>query len=504
MSPWGDPREAEKGRPATSALAPDVCVAGGGIAGLTTAYLLARAGKSVAVLEAQPHTGAGETRFTTAHLASILDDRFAELERVRGIDACRLMHQSHAAAIDLIERITRDEAIDCDFRRVDGYLFSAPKSTVSLDEELAAARRAGVVAERVEKLPLTHFESGPALRFPNQATFHPGKYLAGLRRAVDRLGVQMATDARVTDVTGGEHPSVKTEDGATVTAKAVVLATNTPFTGIAVHSKQAAYTTYAIGLPVPRGSVPDALYWDTADPYHYVRIVRSGSWEGDAGMDLLVVGGGDHKTGQADDPARRWSDLAGWAGERFRGVGSPRFHWSGQVFETPDGLAFIGRDPARTGNVYIVTGDSGMGMTHGSLAGILLTDLITGRESPWADLYSPSRGWVRGLGDVVREDANMAAQFADWVTPGDVGGVDEVGRGQGAVVRRGLMKLAVYRDDDGSVQVHSAVCTHMGCIVHWNAAEGTFDCPCHGSRFSKDGAVSHGPAVKDLADSKET
>jgi Rieske Fe-S protein len=209
---------------------------------------------------------------------------------------------------------------------------------------------------------------------------------------------------------------------------------------------------------------------------------------------VLIVGGEDHKTGQADDADERFSRLEAWTRERFPQVQAFEFRWSGQVMEPVDSLALIGRNPLDSDNVYIATGDSGNGMTHGTIAGMLITDLIAGRANPWADLYDPSRKSLGAISEFARENLNVAAQYADVVTPGDVEDTGQIAPGKGAIVRRGLKKVAVYRDPDGALHERSAVCTHLGCIVRWNSLEKTWDCPCHGSRFQTDGHVVNGPA----------
>jgi Rieske Fe-S protein len=214
--------------------------------------------------------------------------------------------------------------------------------------------------------------------------------------------------------------------------------------------------------------------------------------------DLLIVGGEDHKTGQVDDTKSRHGRLEAWARERFPMMEQVEFTWAGQVMETIDGLAFIGRNPLDKDNFFVVTGDSGMGMTHGTIAGILLTDLILGRENSWTTLYDPSRKTFRAAGTYAERVLNMAAQYTDWVTGGDVSSVNEIAKDCGAVLRSGLTKVAVYRDEKGELHERSAVCPHLGCIIDWNPSEKTWDCPCHGSRFDKLGKVINGPANKDL------
>lgn len=481
-------------QPLAASVRADVCVVGAGIAGLTTAYLLARDGKSVAVIDDGPIAG-GMTQYTTAHLTNAIDDRYTTIERRHGEDGARLAAESHGAAIDRIEEIVRIEGISCDFERLDGYLFLSPDEEVELlDRELEAARRAGVQGvEKLERAPLEGFDSGPCLKFPDQGALHPLKYLAGVAEAFTRRGGQIFTATHADEIRGGTPAQVQVGDHV-ITADAVVVATNTPINDrLQVHTKQAPYMTYVIGALVPRDSIRRALYWDTGDPYHYIRLQET------AEGDVLIVGGEDHKSGQADDTAERLARLEAWTRERFR-IERVAYRWAGQVMETIDGLAFIGENPVGQDNVYLVTGDSGMGMTHGTIAGMLLTDLITGRHNAWATLYDPSRKTLRAAGEFVREALNMAAQYGDWVTAGDVDSREEIPAGSGAVLRHGLSKVAVYRDDDGTFHERSAICPHLGCIVAWNDAEKTWDCPCHGSRFDRFGAVMVGPANEDLGE----
>jgi glycine/D-amino acid oxidase-like deaminating enzyme len=507
-SVWAATAQVPTYAPLTADTSADVCIVGAGIAGLSTAYLLTQVGKSVVVLD-DGAIGHGMTGVTTAHLVNALDDRFFELERLHGERGSRLAAESHTAAIDLIQKIVGDESIDCDFARLPGYLFCAPEHGEELiNRELDAAHRAGLHGvTKAGRAPLA-FDTGPCLRFPNQAQFHPLKYLAGVASAVDPstgsgsprawsrgdgTNGRIFTGTHAKKISGGKNATVETER-ATVRCEHIVVATNTPINDlVAIHTKQAPYMTYVIGAQIPKHAVTTALYWDTGDPYHYVRLHRL-----DAGHDLLIVGGEDHKTGQADDIDERHPRLEKWTRERFPSVGEIVYKWAGQVMEPIDSLAFIGRNPLDSDNVYVVTGDSGNGMTHGTIAGILLTDLITGRDNPWAALYDPSRKTLRSLPQFAKETANMAAQYADWVTGGDVDDVNQIAKDSGAVVRRGALKVAVYRDATGELHERSAVCTHLGCIVQWNSAEKTWDCPCHGSRFDKFGSVINGPANIDL------
>jgi glycine/D-amino acid oxidase-like deaminating enzyme/nitrite reductase/ring-hydroxylating ferredoxin subunit len=483
----------------------NVCIVGAGIAGMTTAYLLARAGQAVVVIDDGP-IGGGETGRTTAHITAALDDRYTEIEKLHGEEGARMAAESHTAAINRIESIASLEDIDCDFERVDGYLFlGGGDDRKLLENELEAAHRAGLTdVELVERAPLDSFDTGPALYFPRQAQFHPLKYLNGLARAIVRDGGQLYSGAHAESIDDGEPAKVTTSDGHVITADNIVVATNSPVNDwVILHTKQAAYRTYVIAARVPRGAIPRGLYWDTRDPYHYVRLQEVDPMLDPARTEeLLIVGGEDHRTGQADDADERFRHLEEWTRQRFPVVRDIDFRWSGQIMEPVDYMGFIGKNPGADRHIFIATGDSGNGITHGTIAGILLTDLIRGRKNPWTKLYDPSRVTLRATGDFIKDNLNVAGQYMDWATSGDFDSYDQIPPGSGAVIRRGINKIAVYRDDDGNIHERSAVCTHLYCIVDWNSGERTWDCPCHGSRFDPFGRVINGPAITPLAEMK--
>ncbi len=478
--------------PLTQDLRAEICVIGGGISGLTTAYLLARAGRRVVLLESQT-VGSGETGRTSAHLSSALDDRFQVLVRLHGANGARMARASHEAAIDLIQHIAREERIDCEFQRVDGYLFLPPNGQLEvLEAELDAAREAGFdEAEWCLQLPIPGFDGGPAIRFPRQAQFHPVDYLQGLARAFIRHGGRICERCPVIDVDPGPPARAVTREGPVVTADHLVCATNTPIVDwLAKHSQQVANRTYVVAMRINEGAVPAGLYWDMEEPYHYVR-----RWG-----ELLLIGGEDHRTGEDEgDSVTRFRNLEAWAQARFP-VNGTATSWSGQILEPVDGLAYIGRHPGRHKHVYMITGDSGHGLTHGTLGGRLIADLIRGSTNPWASLYDPGRRNLRAAGEYIKETIATVRHLADRITPGEVSSATEVPRGTGAVMRRGLAKVAVYRDEAGHLHEHSAICPHLGCVVNWNPVEHTWDCPCHGSRFTPGGQVINGPATKGLAE----
>lgn len=476
----------------------DVCVIGAGIAGLTTAYMLARNGKSVIVIDDGPIAG-GETQRTTAHLSNVVDDRYTQVQRIFGTDKTSLVYQAHTKAIDTIEQIVRDEGIDCDFIRLDGYLFQGEKdkSVKALQKEFEACQKVGFEGIRwLDKLPLEHSKRQPAcIKFPRQAQFHPLRYLTALTRAILRMNGSIYAGTHVTEVKDGSTVIVETDKGFKVLANFVVVATNSPVTDwVKVHTKQAPYRTYAIAAEVPSGSVPLALYWDTENPYHYVRTQPTE----DPSTDLLIVGGEDHRTGEKNDAEVRFTKLEQWAREMFPAMGTVRHRWSGQVYETIDGLAYIGKDPAHGENVFIATGDSGMGMTHGTIAGLLLSDLIVGNPNEWVDVFSPTRKPIAAGLDWVMENANTALQYLHFLQTGEKDAVSQIEAGEGAVIQHQGERVAVYRDTNGSLSECSAICPHLKAIVTWNSCEKTWDCPAHGSRFDAYGQVLNGPANQNL------
>jgi glycine/D-amino acid oxidase-like deaminating enzyme len=404
--------------PLTADAVTQVAVIGAGIAGLSVAYALARDGLAVQVIDTGP-IGGGMTQRTSAHLSNAIDDRFVEIERRNGSEAARVCAQSHTSAIDYIAAAVARERIECGFRWVDGFLFRGENATDDLlRNELAAAHRAGLTnVTWADNVPQSAI-AGPCLRFPRQAQFHPLRYVTGLAEAVERYGGRINCGTTAADVL--EDPrtiAIRTTSGRTVRADSAVIATNSPINDrFAVHTKQAPYLTYVIAGLVPKGSVTQALFWDTEDPYHYVRTEP----DVDEAHDLLIVGGEDHKTGQRHDGSDRLLSLERWARERFSQLKGIAYRWSGQVLEPADGVAFIGRNPGSSNNVYIATGDSGMGLTHGTIAGILISDLIADRTSKWATLYDPSRKMHKAALTFAKENLNVAAQYLeDYAGPGD-------------------------------------------------------------------------------------
>ena len=480
----------------------DILVVGGGIAGLTTAYCLAKEGLKV-ILAEDGFIGSGESGRTTAHLTCALDNRYFDLEKTFNPEIAKLAAQSHSAAIEWIANTVQQNNIDCHFKRVDGYLFTHPSDSIeSLQEEFKATQSAGLLTEMLSSIPsIAADQEKWCLKFPNQAQFHILLYLKGLADAIIQFGGKIYTQTKVANIT----KEGATGNGFKIKANHIVVATNTPVNDwVAMHTVQWPYRSYVIAAKIPKGKIPYALFWDTGDqnsrwiskPYHYVRLEEFNDQ-----YDMLISGGEDHRTGQADDEnikeEDRYTNLEEWTRKYFPAIEKTEFKWSGQVIEPVDALAYIGKNPGDD-NIYIITGHSGNGMTHGTLGGMIIKDIITGNENPWINMYSPSRITLKTTGDYLHEVGNMVAQYADWFTPGDIKQAGELMPGQGAVISSGIKKTALYRDEENILHSHTAVCPHLGAILQWNADEKTFDCPAHGSRFTREGKVINGPASSDL------
>lgn len=473
----------------------DVVIVGAGITGLSAAYFLKQAGQKVCVLE-RDRLGFVDTGSTTAHLTFVTDRRPSELAKTFGDQAATLVLEAGRAAINAIESIVDAEHLDCEFRRVPGFLcapFNNQKNdTKRLERDADVTHRLGFPCQYVERAP---YVNRPGVRFADQAKFHPLKYLNGLADAVDGDGSKVFDRTAVSEVK--DDPLCVIANGKQVRASNVVIATHVPLMGKAgtasaalLQSKIFPYTSYAIGATVPSGTIPEACYWDTSDPYYYLRV------EAGKKQDYVIFGGEDHKTGQVANTEACFDRLAGALG---RLVSSARIDrkWSGQVIETNDGLPYIGEMSGQ----FIATGFSGNGMTFGTVAGLMARDAVLQRDNPWRDLFSPGRKKLRGgTWSYLQENLDFPYYYVrDRLLGVESTTTRGLKAGEGKVLEIGGEKVACSRDEQGTLHKVSPFCTHMGCFVRWNLAEGTWDCPCHGSRFHPDGRVLAGPAEEPLA-----
>lgn len=470
-------------------LSTDVCVVGGGISGVAIAYELSQRGHKVCLVEAY-RLGSGQTSRTTAHLSYQLEEEFSELMKMHSKETIATFIDSHRRAIEIIEETVSSEQIDCDFKRVDGYLFQGTHtSETNLKEEQKAAKDCGLDLTFHEKTPLLD-DPLASLKFSDQAQFHPLKYMKGLLKALKRNGVSVFENTKVSEINSEEQKSlIKTEDGYEIEAKYLVIATDSPINNrLQIHNKQFAYRTYSVAFEVLDKNLPEVLLWDTEDPYHYIRFAQGS----------LIVGAEDHRTGQApsSDP---FENLEKWSREKFSFLGKVISQWSGQIFEPADQIGYIGKNPGKAQNVYVATGYSGLGMTSATIASVLISDLIEDRPNLWASIYDPNRVPLRNAKEYVKENINVALQYRDWFTPSDVTNENEIPEDTGCLVRDGLTKNCIYHESGDHFERSSAVCPHLGGIVHWNDIEKTWDCPAHGSRFNTKGKVIEGPSLNHLA-----
>jgi glycine/D-amino acid oxidase-like deaminating enzyme/nitrite reductase/ring-hydroxylating ferredoxin subunit len=456
---------------------------------------LKSAGKTVALIESR-RIGKGETSKTTAHLTEALDSRYHTLISRFGLEGARLAARGQRTAIERIASFVKELHIECGFLRVPGYLYSENDDGVKeIEQEAEDARKVGLEASLTNNAPLPFFFRR-ALRFDNQAQFHPREYLLALVEGIAGGGSYIFETTHVVDVDEGEPCRVITEQGV-ITAGDVIVAAHVPISNrIFLHSKLAAYRTYVLGVDMsadPSGC-PPGLFWDTADPYHYIRsqVVD--------GLPYLIVGGEDHKVGESDDTSEPFRRLEEYFVKHFgRAVAPTDYRWSGQIIEPADGLPYVGRN-SLSSRVYVATGYAGNGMTQGTLAGMILADQVMGVANEWSDLYDATR--FKPLASAkafISENVDYPKHLVKdrMGTPG-VEALNSIAAGEGKVLTIEGERLAVYRNGHGDLSALSPVCTHLGCLVHWNTTEKSWDCPCHGSRFDPAGKVLNGPAVEAL------
>ncbi|KAJ9656296.1 hypothetical protein H2198_005071 [Neophaeococcomyces mojaviensis] len=493
----------------------DVLVIGSGISGISIAYELVRQGTKVTMIEARDMLS-GETGRTSGHLASDLDDGYTEIAKKHGKDGARLAAESHQWALERVGAISKELGIECEYRTLPGYNFSQfTHGTKEHDddikeilEDMKAAQEAGLDVKYLEGYALKGWDGKPdqrdAIKFENQATFHPTKYLVGILDWLkNQPNFQAFTRTRAAEISekgvtvpvvdihlGAKDVRVKTDDGLTITAGHVVEATCIPLQLLSIVAELEYNRTYCIAIRIPKGVVEDCLFYDSAEQYKYVRMT-----ERDEKDDYMVVGGCDHAVGQEDEWDERYKELETWTRERFPQAGSVDYKWSGQIMEPVDYMGYIGRNSGSQ-RVYVVTGDSGNGLTHGVLAGKLISDMILGNPNPWEKLYDPRRrgpNIAKVLPHMLKHNVQVNMQYKRFFQS-DIQDVEDLGLEKGGVLNSKTSKpIAVYKDADGKVHKLSAVCPHMHGVVCWNDSEKSWDCPVHGSRFSKDGKQVCGP-----------
>lgn len=465
----------------------DCLIVGGGITGLTTALLLQTTGKQTILAEAHC-IGFGTTGGTSAHINNFADTTYAEAESTFGAEGAQLFADAIREGFELIKHHLNEYQLDCDYESKPGYLYAENDDEVKqLDDIYKGTMKVGVQVQCIMDVP-TPVPFQKALVFEGQAQFHPLKYLLGLQKTYLDAGGIILENTRIEDT--------KHQDGLHITgdirAKNVIYATHMPSNINVFNFECAPYRSYVLAVKLHSGKYPDALIYDSQEPYHYVRSHTID------GQKLLLIGGLDHKTGHGD-PKSAFADLEKYT-RKYYNISSVKYRWSSQYYIPVDGLPYIGQMPFAAKGIYCATGYNGNGMMLGSVAGKILSDLVSGKQNRYAKLFSPSRVKpIDGFTDFLKENADIAYHFvADRFSFKDTDSLKRLRPGTGKLVEVDGQKIAAYRDDDGGIHVLSPVCTHAACIVNWNSEEKTWDCPCHGARYDIDGNVLTGPATRNL------
>jgi glycine/D-amino acid oxidase-like deaminating enzyme/nitrite reductase/ring-hydroxylating ferredoxin subunit len=471
----------------------DTVIVGAGITGLMTGIILQDAGKKTAIIT-DGEVGHGVTGSSTGHLTQVLEHDFRDLVSRFGEEKIKGVVDSCGDAIKYIEKLAAFEEIDCGFSRVPGFKFTESKNDLqNFDEEVELAQGFGMEATKLSDNPLPFLVAG-ALRFENQAMFNPLSFVLGLADKFVEAGGGLFENSRALNVEDEPIPKVNTKFGS-ISAKEIVLATHTPIgVYLSLHTRVAPYFSYVMGVRLKKAP-KEGIYWDTSKPYFYFRPLQLGS-------DIWIIGGRDHKTGQEIKTHERYLEVEEYIHEHFD-VGEKLFYWGNEIFESVDGLPYIGKIPF-TKNIFTGTGYSGTGLTYGALAGKIISDLILGEKNDGAAIFDPARvNAVASATSFFRENINVAKWFvSDRLTHHEIGEIKLIAPNEGRVIDVGERKIAIYRNENGRIHALSSTCTHMGGTVHWNSAEKSWDCPCHGGRFRATGEALEGPLFADLEDVK--
>lgn len=469
----------------------DVVIAGAGITGITTAFLLNKAGKNVLVAEAG-NVGFGTTGGTTAHLNNFFDSSYDQVVKDFGLDNALLFAEAGKEAMQFIKDQVETYRIDCDYEEKTGFLFAVEEKQVDmLDKLVEASHKVGVAIDYVQDCPFP-IPSLKTASLPGQAQFNPMKYVTALATNFVNGGGTLLENCRVESVDEGDVHTIKTSKGF-VKAKHLVYATHVPPGVNILHFRNAPYRSYAMAVKLKDGKYPQALGYDLCDPYHYYRSQKVNNEE------YLIAGGEDHKTGHAENTYQCFRNLEAYVRKYFD-IEDVVYKWSSQYFIPTDGLPYIGHLPGNKDNVYTATGFNGNGMTLGTISAKIISDLIVTGESKYKELFKPSRVKpVAGFVEFVKEAADVTGKFiGDRLSVSKIKELADLAPGEAKVVKYEGSVIALYKDDSSNLHAVNSACTHIKCTVGWNSSEKTWDCPCHGSRFSPDGVMLNAPARKDL------
>lgn len=469
----------------------DVIIVGGGITGITTALLLQKEGKKCLVLEAA-NLCFGTTGGTTAHLNTLLDTPYTIIGKNFGTDNARLVATASKEAIDLIRQHIEEYGIECGFEEADAYLFAQDeKQEKELADIMDASKEAGLIVSYSDKIPVP-VPFAKAMKAGGQAKFHPLAYVYALAAVFEEAGGVILQDCRVTGVESNETVEAETAKGL-FRGRDLVYATHIPPGVNLLHLRCSPYRSYAMAVRLEDGKYPEDLAYDMYDPYHYYRTQKV------KGRNYLIAGGEDHKTAHEENTERCFSQLESYIRRHFA-VAEVSYKWSSQYFEPADGLPYIGHLPGHPEHIYVATGYGGNGMTYSTIAAFTLKDILLGRESKYAALFDPNRiKPVAGFTNFIKHNADAVKNFVGKLFSGEkLEGLADLAPGEGRLVKYEHHKLALYKDEEGALFAVNPVCTHLKCEVQWNTAEKSWDCPCHGARYSYEGRMITGPADADL------
>jgi glycine/D-amino acid oxidase-like deaminating enzyme/nitrite reductase/ring-hydroxylating ferredoxin subunit len=471
----------------------DVAVVGAGITGITAAVLLKRAGKTVALIDSK-RIVRGASGYTTAKVTSGHGASYSKIRKAFGQDGARTYAEANEAALARIAQLVEEDGIECEFERRTNYVYAeSTDEVVQLRQEAEVERQSGLATTLVDETPLP-FPVAAALRLENQAQFHPRKYLLTLAATIPGDGSHVFEQSGVHRIEQGDPCEVQTEQG-TIRAADVIVATHLPITDRGLYfAKTYPHRSYAVAAPIGSASDPQGMYINTATPTRSIRTLRDGE------RVFIQVGGNGHKTGEEPDTPSRYDQLEEFLHTHWPGAGEVEYRWSTQDYMAHDHVPYVGRLRSGADHLYVATGYSKWGMTSGTAAAMIVSDAVLGRRNPWAKLFNSKRQPGRSaLGSFLRENASSGFHFfADRFARADRATVEELKPGDGALIRIRSQKTAVYRDEEGRLHAFSPVCRHLYCLVDWNPAERTWDCPCHGSRYDGQGHAIQGPTTRDL------
>ncbi len=466
----------------------DIIITGGGITGLSTALKLQQAGLKCLLLEAR-NLCYGTTGGTTAHINTFFDTPYSSIQQDFGKEQAKQVHAAAVAALETIKQNIREYGIDCGFEHVPAYIYAENKEQEKQFEDiLSSGKEVGLDIAETNELPAPH-SFLRVLKINGQARFHPVRYVYGLAKAFESIGGTILQQCRLTNVKTGDRIEAETTQG-TFIARKLIYATHT-LPGInLLHLRLVPYRSYAMAVELKDDQYPTPLYYDLQEPYHYFRTQEID------GKRYLIAGGKDHKTGEEENTNKQFRELEAIIRKSYA-VKEITHNWSSQYYEPADGLPYIGHLPGFSDNIYVATGFGGNGMTYSGIAAQVLTDMLTrSGESQLGSLFSPGRiKPVAGFTEFVTHNAHVALNFLGKLLPSDrIDGLSELAPGEGRVVKLDNNRLGIYKDEGGKVYAVNTACTHMKCSVKWNSAERSWDCPCHGARFSISGEVLNAPA----------